>query len=108
MVIFEERERWEEFQFVRGRHAAFEARVRRNRLFGRWAAERLGLAGEEAELYVSKLLLADDAALLAGVGRDLERHVPPIDPGDLAARLAALAVEARAAVAGRDGPDARA
>ena len=49
MAIFDERERGFESKFQREEEFAFKVAVRRNKLFGYWAAARLGLTGGEAE-----------------------------------------------------------
>jgi hypothetical protein len=48
---FEEREKSEEAKYKLDQEQRFKARSRRNKLLGLWAAERMGLAGPEAEAY---------------------------------------------------------
>ena len=55
----------------------FKLKARRNRLFGKWAANALGLTGSEAEEYVKSVMFADlqapgDEDLLSKVERDLD------------------------------------
>jgi len=52
MESFEDRQKGFEAAFQRDQELAFRITARRNRLFGLWAAERLGLpAGDAAEGY---------------------------------------------------------
>jgi hypothetical protein len=57
----------------------FKATARRNKLFGLWAAEQMGLAGESAEAYAKEVVVADfehpgDADVLEKVRDDLAKH----------------------------------
>lgn len=61
MTTFDEREKAFERKFAHDEELRFKATVRRNRLFGRWAAEKLGLSGEEAESYAKSVVRADFA-----------------------------------------------
>ncbi len=63
---------------------AFRVKTRRDRLFGLWAAERLGLSGREADIYARHVIMADMEAggevdLLHEVAADLSRYVSAID-----------------------------
>jgi hypothetical protein len=80
-----------------------EAHVRRNRLFGLWAAELQGLSGHAAQLYAARLACEDSPhyrarAILDRVARDLAAsgHEAPAD--DLATALAQSADRAQADV----------
>ncbi len=55
MTLFNDRERAFEQMFVHDEEARFRALARRNKLLGQWAAEKLGLKGEEANDYVSEI-----------------------------------------------------
>ena len=60
MKSFTEREKGFEAEFKRNQELLFQVTARRNRLFGLWAAVRLGLsAGEEAETYAKTVVAAD-------------------------------------------------
>lgn len=55
-----ERERAFEAEFKRNQELAFRTTARRSRLFGLWAAARLGLPqGEIAEAYAKTVVAAD-------------------------------------------------
>ena len=59
MTTFEERERAFERKFALDEELRFKATVRRNRLLGQWAAEKLGLGGTDADAYVKEVIRAD-------------------------------------------------
>lgn len=56
MTTFDEREHAFEAAFVHDEEMRFRALARRNKLLGIWAAERLGLKGTEADLYINQLV----------------------------------------------------
>jgi hypothetical protein len=59
MTTFDKREEAFEKQFAHDEELRFKANVRRDRLLGLWAAEKLGLAGAAAEAYAQEVVLAD-------------------------------------------------
>lgn len=59
MTTFENREKAYEGKFARDEEARFKATVRRNKLLGLWAAEKLGLTGEKATEYAASVVRAD-------------------------------------------------
>lgn len=59
MTTFDEREKGFERKFAHDENLRFKATVRRNKLLGLWAAEKLGLAGPEAEAYAKEVIRAD-------------------------------------------------
>ena len=59
MTTFDKREEGFEKQFAHDEELRFKANARRNKLFGHWAAEKLGLAGAEAEAYAKAVVMAD-------------------------------------------------
>lgn len=61
MTTFDEREHAFEDKFAHDQELRFRVHARRNRLFGLWAAERLGLAQAQAEAYATALAQADAA-----------------------------------------------
>ena len=106
MKSLTERERGFEAEFKRNQELMFRVTARRNRLFGLWAAVRLGLpAGEEAEAYAKTVVAADfeapgDADVIEKVRTDLEKKGVAVNEGELRAELAHAAVEARRQLAG--------
>jgi hypothetical protein len=61
MTTFDERKRGYEAKFARDAELRFKATARRNRLLGLWAAEQMGLKGEEAADYAKAVVRADFA-----------------------------------------------
>jgi hypothetical protein len=59
MTNFDKREEGFEKQFAHDEELKFKATARRNKLLGLWAAEKLGLAGADAEAYAKALVMAD-------------------------------------------------
>ncbi len=59
MSTFDEREKGFERKFAHDEELKFRATARRNKLLGLWAAEQLGLSGEEAQFYAKEVVKAD-------------------------------------------------
>lgn len=59
MSTFDKREEGFEKKFAMDEEQRFKATVRRNKLLGLWAAEKLGLTGAEAEDYAKEVVRAD-------------------------------------------------
>ena len=59
MTTFEDREKGFERKFAHDEELKFRATARRNRLIGLWAAEKMGLTGDEAQAYAREVIKAD-------------------------------------------------
>ena len=59
MTTFDKREEGFEKQFAHDEELKFKATARRDRLLGQWAAEKLGLVGDEAAAYAKSIVIAD-------------------------------------------------
>jgi hypothetical protein len=59
MTTFDKREEGFEKQFAHDEELRFKATARRNKMLGLWAAEKLGLAGAEAEAYAKSVVMSD-------------------------------------------------
>ena len=59
MTTFDKREEGFEKKFALDEELRFKATARRNKMLGVWAAQKLGLAGDEAEAYAKAVVLAD-------------------------------------------------
>ena len=59
MTNFEDREKGFERKFAHDEELKFRATARRNKLLGLWAADQLGLSGDEAQAYVVEVIKAD-------------------------------------------------
>jgi hypothetical protein len=59
MASFEDREKGFERKFALDEEMKFKATARRNRLLGLWAAEQMGLTGDDAQAYAREVIKAD-------------------------------------------------
>jgi hypothetical protein len=59
MTTFDKREEGFEKKFAHDEELRFKANARRNKLLGRWAAEKLGLSGVAADTYAKDVVMAD-------------------------------------------------
>lgn len=59
METFDKRKEGFEKRFAHDEELRFKAMARRNKLLGLWAAQKLGLSGEEADAYAKEVVAAD-------------------------------------------------
>lgn len=59
MTTFDKREEGFEKKFAHDEELRFKANARRNKLLGLWAAEKLGIAGPDANVYAKDVVMAD-------------------------------------------------
>jgi hypothetical protein len=59
MTTFDKREEGFEKQFAHDEDLKFKAMARRNKLLGLWAAEKMGLAGADADAYAKEVVMSD-------------------------------------------------
>jgi hypothetical protein len=59
MNTFDKRQEGFEKKFAHDEELRFKATARRNRLLGLWAAEKMGLSGDEAAAYAKEVVIAD-------------------------------------------------
>ncbi len=76
MTTFDKRKDEAEARFKRDQELQFKANARRNKLLGLWAAEQLGLSGDDAVAYAKEVVIADferpgDDDVLEKVHKDL-------------------------------------
>ena len=101
MKSFEDREKGFEAEFKRNQELQFRVTARRNRLFGLWAAGKLGLpAGDEAEAYARTVVEADfekpgDGDVIEKVRNDLAAKGIEMSEAQLRAELTRAADEAK-------------
>jgi hypothetical protein len=99
MTLFEDRERAFEKKFVRDEETRFRALALRNKLFGQWAAEQLGLTGDAAAAYVDEIRskvadAAGDEFVVAKVRDDLAARGVGVSEQQIRHRLGELLHEA--------------
>ena len=92
MTTFDKREEGFEQKFALDEEQKFKAGARRNRLLGLWAAEKLGLSGEEANAYAKDVVAADfeeagDNDVLHKVLKDLTAKGNAITEAELRAKM---------------------
>ncbi len=56
---FDERKRAAEAKFAHDEELKFKAMARRNKMVGLWAAEQMGLTGDEAQTYAREVVTSD-------------------------------------------------
>jgi hypothetical protein len=100
MRSFEDREKGFEAEFKRDQDLAFRVTARRNRLFGAWAAEKLGLPADQVEPYARTVVDADfekpgDGDVIEKVQKDLAAKGIAMTEPQLRAELDRAAVEAK-------------
>lgn len=98
MTSFNDRETAFENEFAHNAELQFRVTARRDKLTGLWAAEKLGLSGDEAEAYAKSIVVADlaeagDADVIAKLTADLD--ATGTDEADIRAALAENAIVAR-------------
>lgn len=59
MTTLDDREHRFETEFAHDEELRFRVEARRDKLVGAWAAEKLGLSGEEADAYAKTVVRAD-------------------------------------------------
>lgn len=97
MVILDERQRAFAPQSDDGHDRQLRLTVRRNRLFGRWAAERFGLSGIEADRYAGTVIDAQftQRGVVGKVGDDFRARGLAITDVGLGLALARFIRRAR-------------
>ena len=91
MSKFDEREKAFEGKYKLDQERAFKANARRCKLVGLWAAEKMGITGEDADAYAKEVIVADfekpgqDDVVdkvhgdLSAKGLDISRHVVELE-----------------------------
>src|SRR5437762_2229414 len=105
MSTFDRREEGFEKKFAHDEETKFQIRSRRNKLFGLWIGEQLGLSGEANEAYAKELRgyavqFAGDKELIGKAQADLKAKNLDLSEHRLQRRLAELDEKARVKVTG--------
>ncbi|MCH7887980.1 MAG: DUF1476 domain-containing protein [Proteobacteria bacterium] len=103
MTTFDMRKNEAEARFTRDQELQFKATARRNKLLGLWAAELLGLGGDDAAAYAKEVVIADfdrpgDDDVLEKVLKDLTAAGVEITNHKLRKEMDRLMDDARAQV----------
>jgi hypothetical protein len=59
MNTFEDRQKGFERKFALDEELRFKSMARRNKLLGLWAAEKMGITGDDAQAYAREVVIAD-------------------------------------------------
>jgi hypothetical protein len=100
MTTFDDRESAFENKFAHDEELQFKISARRNKLFGLWAAEKMGLTTEEADAYAISVVQADfeeagDEDIVRKVLGDLTSASIETDDQEVRAALDTQMIEAR-------------
>ena len=100
MKAFHDREKEFETRFRHDQELRFKITARRNQLLGMWAAERLGLLGDAAEVYVKHVVDAQfqpggDEHVIDKVSADLSAKDPTITEARIRFELDHFAAHAK-------------
>ena len=95
MTTFNDREKAFENKYAHDEEIKFKVNVRRNKLLGLWAAQKLGLEGDAANAYAKEVVAADfeiagDDDVISKVFRDLEKAGIHTTEHDIRVQLASL------------------
>jgi len=94
MNSFKERQEAFEKEFAHGEHLKFKAGARRNKLLGLWVAERLGIAGAQADTYASEVVAAEvhggEAGVMDKVTADLKNKGITSSAAEIKAKMIEL------------------
>ena len=88
MTTFDKREEGFEKKFAHDEELRFKANARRNKLLGLWAAEKLGISGDAANVYAKEVVMADfeeagDGDVFHKVRKDLDAKGITVSDQDL-------------------------
>ncbi len=101
MTTFDKREEGFEKKFAIDEELRFKANARRNKLFGLWAAGKLGLTSDEAEAYAKAVVMAEFEAaggVLRKVRTDLEAKGVALSEHEIARTMDDLMAQAIAQI----------
>ncbi|MEO8685931.1 MAG: DUF1476 domain-containing protein [Devosia sp.] len=104
MSGFDDRKKGQEAKFAFDAETRFKAEARRNKLLGIWAAELLGLTGDDAKTYAAEVVAADfeeagDEDVFRKVSADLKAKNIAIGDDVIRQKMAQLTIVANQQVA---------
>src|SRR5712691_12545076 len=100
MTSFADREKEFEARFQHDQEFRFKATARRNRLFGLWAARKMGLTTADAETYAKEVVAAEfepggDKHVIDKVAGDLVAKGQTVTPAQIRFELDHFAEQAK-------------
>jgi hypothetical protein len=91
MTTFDKREEAFEKKFSMDEEMRFKSVARRNRLFGQWVAEQLGLSGAARDAYAKEIVAIEidggEAAVVRRIAADLAAKGSTITAANIQAKL---------------------
>ncbi|MEM6661358.1 MAG: DUF1476 domain-containing protein [Pseudomonadota bacterium] len=101
MSSMEDRQKGFEAKFAHDAQMQFKAEARRNKLLGLWAADKMGITGEDADAYAKEVIAADfeeagDEDVYRKVAGDLDAKATGVTEGEIREQMASLMAEAKA------------
>ena len=108
MTTFDDREQAFEKKYAHDAEMQFRAEARRNKLLGLWAAEKMGLSGDDAESYAREVVAEDlkeigEEDVYRKVAGDLEAKGANVAEAEIRGKMAELMATAKAALMQEDG-----
>jgi hypothetical protein len=103
MSQFDDRKRGQEAKFQLDQELEFKAQARRAKLVGLWAANLMGLSGDEADAYAKSVVVADleeagTEDLFRKIRADLDLHAVQLSDHQIRAKMDEALAEARVSV----------
>lgn len=100
MSTFDDREKAFENKYAHDAEMQFKAEARRNKKLGLWAAEQMGLAGDDAANYANSVVVADleepgDDDVFRKVAADFSAKGVAVSDADLRSKMDTLLAEAK-------------
>jgi len=108
MTTFDEREAAFEKKYAHDAEMQFKAEARRNKLFGLWAAAKMGMTGDAADAYAKSVVVADlkeagDQDVLSKVAEDLAGKGMTVAEAELRKKMGEFLAEAKSQVMSEKG-----
>ncbi|MBT5048802.1 MAG: DUF1476 domain-containing protein [Rhodospirillaceae bacterium] len=108
---FDDRKKGFEAKFQHDQETDFKVTARRNKLLGLWAAEKMGLSGDDAESYAKEVVASDfeetgDADVVRKVLGDFGQKGVSMDETGLRREMDRLSATAREQILVEGKPDA--
>jgi len=99
MTTFDKREEGFEKKFAHDEELKFKATARRNKLIGMWAAEKMGMTGDQAQAYAKEVVMADfeetgDHDVFKKIRQDCDAKKIPISDQDIRRAMDELMAQA--------------
>jgi len=103
MTTFDKREEGFEKQFAHDEDLRFKATARRNKMLGKWAAEKQGLSGADADAYAKDVVMADfeeagEDDVFRKIRRDFDAKGVKLSDDEIRAQMQQLLAQAVAEV----------